>query len=208
MVPPVPVLMTFTTVAGTVNVTALTAPVNIAVPPMLLKANVPTPLTDVPFTSAPAMPLPVIKFKPKPAPVTAPSVISPAVVVAFVFNETVAPNVIAPKFIASSDVETPALRIAALATVNALSKLESAPENVTPVPPAVRVVVPVIAPPVVTPSTVIVPAPAAVMFNEVAVMKPNSTLSIFKPTAAVPNPTFTPALLVMLTAPAAALIAP
>ena len=101
IVPPVPVLRTFTTVAGTVNVTALTAPVNVAVPPMLLRANVPTPLTVVPVTSAPAT-APVLKFKSKVAPVTAPRVMSPAFVNATVFNVVALPNVIAPNVIASS----------------------------------------------------------------------------------------------------------
>ena len=97
--------------------------------------------------------------------------------------------------------------VAKLATVNALLKAEELPEKNTPNPPAVRVVMPEIIPPVVTPDTVIVPPPAAVMFNEAAVMKPKSALLISKPTAAVPNPTFTAALLVMLTTPVPALIA-
>ena len=206
IVPPLPVLTTFRTVAGTVNVTALTAPVNAAVPPILLRANVPTPLTVVPVTSAPRAG-PVLKFKSKPAPVTAPRVMSLVPATALVFKETFAPKVIAAKVIAASIVETSTLRIAGLTTVNALSKLELTPENVTPVPPAVRVVMPVITPPLVTPSTVMVPAPAAVMFNEAAVMKPKSALLISKPTAAVPNPTFTPALLVMLTTPTAVIAA-
>ena len=96
---------------------------------------------------------------------------------------------------------TPAI-VAALATVNALLKLESAVLNVTPVPPAVKVVVPVIVPPPVTPFTVIVPAPAAVMFNApVLVMKSSSVSVRLKPTPAVPKNTLTPALLVILTGP-------
>ena len=102
---------------------------------------------------------------------------------------------------------TPAI-IAALATVNALLKLESFETNVTPVPPAVKVVVPVIVPPPVTPFTVIVPEPAAVMFNAPVSMKPSSVLSRLKPTPAVPKNTFTPVLLVMLTDPSTLIAAP
>ena len=195
-----PVLTTFTTVAGTVNVAALTAPVNVAVPPMSLRANVSTPLTVVPVTSAPAT-APVLKFNPKVAPVTAPRVMSLVPATALVSKETFAPKVIAAKVIAASVVETSTLRIAGLATVNALSKLELTPENVTPVPAAVRVVMPVITPPLVTPSTVMVPAPAAVMFNApVVVSKARSALSRLKSAAApaVPKNTFTFELLVML----------
>ena len=103
---------------------------------------------------------------------------------------------------------TPAI-VAALATVNALLKLESAVLNVTPVPPAVKVVVPVIVPPPVTPFTVIVPAPAAVMFNApVLVMKSSSVSVRLKPTPAVPKNTLTPASLVILTGPATLIAAP
>ena len=80
-------------------------------------------------------------------------------------------------------------------------KLEAPVENVTPDPPAVRVVMPVIAPPVVTPSTVI-PAPVAVMFKVVpTVRKPSSALSRAKPPIASPNDTAVAAALVMLMDP-------
>ena len=93
---------------------------------------------------------------------------------------------------------TPSI-VAALATVNALLKLEGLPEKVTPVPPAVRVVMPEIIPPVVTPDTVIVPAPAAVMLKVPASIISSSALDNSKPPAAVPKDTLTPVLLVMLT---------
>ena len=92
--------------------------------------------------------------------------------------------------------------VATLATVNALLKLESAPVNDTPPTLAVRVVMPVIAPPPVTPFTVIVPAPAAVMLNAAPlVIRSSSASSKLKPRPAVPKFTFTPVLLVMLTFP-------
>ena len=92
--------------------------------------------------------------------------------------------------------------VAALATVNALLNVELAPVNDTPPTLAVRVVMPVITPPPVTPFTVIVPAPAAVMFNAAPlVIRASSALSRLKPAPAVPKFTFTPVLLVMLTFP-------
>ena len=81
---------------------------------------------------------------------------------------------------------TPAM-VAILATVNALLKLELAPENVTPigkggtdvVPLAVNVVIPTIFPPSNTPSTVI--KPVAVMFKlRPAVMLAKSSLLTLK----------------------------
>ena len=96
MIPPVPVLLKFTTVLGTLSVVALTDPLNPAVPPMLLNPSVPTPLTLVPLTSAPAIPLPVLKLKLNPPPVTAPNVMSPTPVVACVFSVVLAPKVTAP----------------------------------------------------------------------------------------------------------------
>ena len=95
-VPPVPVELTFTTVAGTLKVVTFTAPVNAAVPPIFCNCNVPTPITLVPFTSAPATPRPVCKVRLNPPPVTAPSVMSPAVVVAFVFRKVSLASVTAP----------------------------------------------------------------------------------------------------------------
>ena len=102
---------------------------------------------------------------------------------------------------------TPAI-VAGLATVNALLKREPVVANVTPVPPAVRVVMPVIVPPPETPFTVIVPVPAAVMFNEPAVMLLSSLLSSSRSPKALPKFTFTSTLLVMLTAPATLMAAP
>ena len=102
--------------------------------------------------------------------------------------------------------------VAALATVNALLKEESVVTNLTPVPPAVRVVMPEIIPPVVTPFTVIM-APFAVMFNAlvppVLVIRASSALSRLKPpTRGEPKNTPTPASLVMLTGPATLIAAP
>ena len=113
MIPPIPVLLKFTTVLGTLSVVAvrapwklavftlardtvvaLTDPLNPAVPPMLLNPSVPTPLTLVPLTSAPAIPSPVLKLKSNPPPVTVPNVISPSVVVACVFSVVAEPKVI------------------------------------------------------------------------------------------------------------------
>ena len=120
---------------------------------------------------------------------------------AFEFNETAAvvsaiarEKVILPVVVKF----TPAI-VAALATVNALSKAEALTEKVTPAPPAVRVVMPEIIPPVVTPDTVIVPAPAAVMLKVPASIISSSALDNSKPPTAVPKDTLTPVLLVMLT---------
>ena len=104
---------------------------------------------------------------------------------------------------------TPAI-VAALTTVNALLKLEEAPWNDTPAMPEVRVVMPVIVPPPVTPFTVIA-APFAVMFNApapVLVMKSSSASVRLKPATNVPKETAVAALLVMLTAPFTLIAAP
>ena len=103
---------------------------------------------------------------------------------------------------------TPAI-VAALATVKPVRKLEPPVANVTPDPPAVRVVVPAIAPPVVTPFTVIVPAPAAVMFKAPLIVRLlSSALLRAKPPKAAPNDTFVPEVLVMLKDPAPVEMAP
>ena len=52
MVPPVPVEAKFSTVAPTLNEVALTAPLNVAVPPMFCTVRVPTPLVEVAVMSA------------------------------------------------------------------------------------------------------------------------------------------------------------
>jgi hypothetical protein len=115
----------------------------------------------------------------------------------------------AAKIMASSDVETLVFRIAALATVNALLNKDAAVTKVTPVPPAVNVVVPVIVPPPETAFVVIVPVPAAVMFNEpAAVIKASSVLLRFKPPVALPKDTLTPELLVIPIAPVTFIAAP
>ena len=136
----------------------------------------------------------------------APAVEPPALVlstVLFAVKETAA------KFMASSDVETLVFRIAALATVNALLNKDAAVAKVTPVPPAVNVVIPLMVPPPETAFTVIVPAPAAVIFNEpAAVIKASSELLRFNPPVALPKDTFTPELLVIPIAPVTLIAAP
>ena len=102
-VPPVPVRDTLFTVLATVKDVADRLPVKLALPPMLCKANVPEPLTLVPVTSAAEVPVPVpvCRVKLKPAKVTAPKVMSPAVLVALVFKVVSAPKVTAPKTMAA-----------------------------------------------------------------------------------------------------------
>ena len=110
---------------------------------------------------------------------------------------------------ASPDVETLVFRIAALTTVNALLNKDAAVAKVTPVPPAVKVVIPVMVPPPETAFTVIVPAPAAVMFKDpAAVMKSSSALLRFNPPVALAKDTFTPELLVIPIAPVTLIAAP
>ena len=102
-VPPVPVRDTLLTVPATVKDVADRLPVKLALPPMLCKANVPEPLTLVPVTSAAEVPVPVpvCRVKLKPAKVTAPKVMSPAVLVALVFKVVAAPKVTGPKTMAA-----------------------------------------------------------------------------------------------------------
>jgi hypothetical protein len=101
IVPPVPVRLTAATVFGTVNVPALTAPVKLAVPPIVCSASVPVPVKLVPVTFAN---VPVCNVRVYVLPVTAPIVITPAALVACVFNVVVDPKVIAPKVSAVFDV--------------------------------------------------------------------------------------------------------
>ena len=63
IVPPVPVSETLFTVFSIVKVPAVTAPVKLAVPPMLLKVKAPVPLNEVPVTSAPITPAPVLNTR-------------------------------------------------------------------------------------------------------------------------------------------------
>ena len=149
----------------------MTASVNAAEAPLaMVKSLI---LTDVPVMEPVA---PVSRLRSN-VPVTAPSVRLPAGVMALVLSETLAPKVTALKIIASSEVETLTKRMLGLATVNALLKLEATPEKVTPVPPAVNVVIPVITPPLVMPSTIMVPKPAAVMLSDPAVIALTSPIS-------------------------------
>ena len=61
IVPVLPVSATLLTLLATVKVAGLTAPLKLAVPPMVCSAKVPVPvvLTLVPFTSAALVPAPV-----------------------------------------------------------------------------------------------------------------------------------------------------
>ena len=149
-----------------------TALVNTADAPLLMVKSLMA--TDVPVMEPVA---PVLRLRSKDAPVTAPSVMSPVVVTALVLSETLAPKVTALKIIGSSEVETLTKRMLGLATVNALLKLDATPEKVTPVPPAVNVVVSVITPPLVMPSTIMVPKPAAVMLSDPEVIALTSPIS-------------------------------
>ena len=63
MVPLVPESETLFTVFSTTKLPAVNAPVKLAVPPMLLKVKAPVPLNEVPFTSAPVTPEPVLIVK-------------------------------------------------------------------------------------------------------------------------------------------------
>ena len=108
------------------------------------------------------------------------------------------------KVIASFEVEIFVPTIAGLAIVKLLLKVEAVVAKVTPVPPAVSVVVPEMVPPPVTLLTVIIPAPEAVIDNPpVAVMKLSSALARLKPAPAVPRKTLTPEFPVMATNPTA-----
>ena len=96
---PLPVNEAFTTVTGTLSVPAVTLPVKLAVPPMFCSPSVPVVDTLVPVTSAPATALPVSSVRLKVAPVTAPSVMSPAAVAALVSRVVFEPSVTAPSVI-------------------------------------------------------------------------------------------------------------
>ena len=129
---------------------------------------------------------------------------APVSIVEFPFKTTVL-----LKVSASFEVEIFTPTIAALATINALSKLEEVEAKVTPVPPAVSVVVPVMVPPPETAFTVIVPAPTAVMFNDPAAVMRSSSASVrLKPIPAVPKNTSTPELLEIPIAPVTFIAAP
>ena len=177
------------TVAAEVTVTA---PSLVPAPTALVKLMLPVPAVRprvcaplrvlLKVMAAPAVELPVVSIATEP-----------------VVNATVLLNIIA-----SPDVVmfTPAM-VAALATVNALLKEDAPPEKVTPVvPPAVRVVMPLMVPPPVTAFTVIVPAPAAVMFNKPAAVIKSSSASVrLNPAPRVPKNTLVPELLVISIAP-------
>ena len=93
MIPPEPMLAKLFTVAGTNKVTALTAPVKVAVPVIFAKDKMPTSLTLVPLTF-----VALVKVKSNPPPVTAPKSIVPAPEVAKI---VVLPKVISPRLIAA-----------------------------------------------------------------------------------------------------------
>ena len=102
MVLAVPVKAALLTVLATVKLAGLTAPLKLAVPPIVCRAKVPKPLTVVPVTSAVEVPapVPVCRVKVLLPKVTAPKVRSPAVVVALVFRVVFSAKVIAPKTMA------------------------------------------------------------------------------------------------------------
>ena len=187
---------------------SVTLPVNAAETPLVIVKLLMA--TDVPVIAPP-----VPAFKPKanaplmPAPkvIAAPAAEPPELVVSITTGAVVKATVLL-KITLSPEVvkSTPAI-VAALATVNALSKVEPTVANVTPDPPAVRVVMPVIVPPPITPFTVIVPD--AVIFNAPVLVTKSSSASVrLKPAPAVPKNTSTPVLLVMLTSPATFMAAP
>ena len=100
---------------------------------------------------------------------------------------------------------TPTLSIVAmLAIFRALLKLEAEPLNITPLLP-VSVVMPVIAPPPVTPLTFsVAPAPVAVTFNPLLAVNRSSSALLrirFVETPPVPTITFTPEFAVKLIDP-------
>ena len=76
----------------TTEVFVLTAPVKVAVPQSVM-VRVPTLVTVVPLISAPVM-WPVFKVRLKPAPVTAPMVMSATLVVAWVFMVVLAEHLV------------------------------------------------------------------------------------------------------------------
>ena len=83
MVPPVPVLLKLLTVAPTLRVVALTAPVNDPVPVTFCRVRALTPETDVPVTSLP------LRVRLKLEPVTAPKLMKePAVIWVLVVSVT------------------------------------------------------------------------------------------------------------------------
>ena len=203
---PVPVMLTVVAVANVIKSFTVTAPVNAADAPLvmvksLIATVVPVMAPPVPALR-PRLKAPLIALKVMAAPAVEP----PALVLSTVLF---AVKATAAKFMASPDVETLVFRIAALATVNALLNKDAAVAKATPVPPAVNVVVPVIVPPPETAFTDIVPAPAAVIFNEpAAVIKASSVLLRFNPPVALPKDTFTPESLVIPIAPVTFIAAP
>ena len=157
---------------------SVTLPVNAAEAPLvivklLMATDVPVIAPVVPAfrpksINAPLMPAPKVIAAPAAEPPEVVSIATGAVFKATVLLKiTLSPVVF--KF-------TPAI-IAALATVNALLNVEAVVANVTPVPPAVRVVMPVMLPAPVIPMTVMVPKPLAVMFRDPAVMALTSPAS-------------------------------
>ena len=206
---PEPVMEMVVAVAAVIRSLTVTAPVNAAEAPLvmvrlLMLTDVPVMAPPVPafkpkFKAAPLMPALKVMF----APVAKPPAFVVSIVTAAVFKVTVL-----LKITASPDVVifTPSI-FAALATVNALLNEELAILKVTPVPPAVNVVIPVMVPPPETAFTVIVPDPAAVIFNEPAAVIKSSSASVrLNPVPAVPKSTLE--LLVIPMAPVTLIAAP
>lgn len=113
------------------------------------------------------------------------------------------------KVSASFEVEILTPTMAGLVTVKALLKLEEVVAKETPVPPALRVVIPVMVPPPVTLLTTITPIPEAVIDKPPVVVIKSSSASVrLKPGPAVPRKTSTPELPAKLTKPVAFNAAP
>ena len=110
IVPPLPVEEKFSTLAPTLKEVALTAPLKLAVPPMFCTVRVPTPEVVLPVMLAPT-PEAVSSVRPNPAPVTAPRVMAPAAVVAWVFSVVAEPRVMAPRVSAVLEVVMMPLRV-------------------------------------------------------------------------------------------------
>ena len=105
MVPPVPVLLKLLTVAPTLRVVALTAPVNDPVPVTFCRVRALTPETDVPLMSLPS------RTRLNVAPVTAPTVTLPVPLLSLASRVVPLPRVTAPSPMALSVVAIVPFRV-------------------------------------------------------------------------------------------------
>ena len=104
------VMATLAAVLSTEMAAAFTAPLKVAVPPMFCTVRVPTPVVEVAVMLA-ATPEAVSSVRLNPAPVTAPTVMVPAAVVALVFSVVSEPRVMAPRISAVLEVVIVPLRV-------------------------------------------------------------------------------------------------